>query len=285
MVGFARSRIRRIRDRHTRRGRNRAAFRSPRHSGPRSGPFRDLRVLAHNESVDRREALGARFVDDRDMPMRPVRMSSWIPCGRQSSWNESSSSGVPVTSKTTESGPRSTTRPPKAVAVAISSARLSGVALTFSSRSSRSTASPGGEVRDPEHVDQLVDLLLDLLERVLLAVHAQGDARDAGPFRRADREGVDVEAAPREHRRDPRQRTGLVLDHDAQGALHRRAPLIAVPPAPRAPRTRPSRERRRRRGSSGSTARTGRRGSRRRPCVPRRAPPAAPARALPRSRR
>ena len=77
------------------------------------------------------------------MPTRPVRTSSWIPCGRASSWKASSSSGVPVSSNVTESGPRSTTRPLKASDVEISSARRSGPALTLSSSSSRSTASSG----------------------------------------------------------------------------------------------------------------------------------------------
>jgi hypothetical protein len=51
---------------------------------------------------------------------------------------------------------------------------------------------------DAEHVDELVHLLLDLLERVLAAVDAQGQARDVGPFGRADRKALDVVAATRE---------------------------------------------------------------------------------------
>src|SRR5262249_27530753 len=81
----------------------------------------------------------------------------------------------------------------------------------------------GGELGHAEHVDELVNLLLDLLERVLLAVDAQRDAGDTRPFGRSDGKRVDVEAAAGEHRRDARERSGLVLHHDAQGALHWRA--------------------------------------------------------------
>src|SRR5919197_2545398 len=63
-----------------------------------------------------------------------------------------------------------------------------------------------GELLHAEDVDELVDLLLDLLERMLLAVHAQRDARDVVPLGRADREALDVERAPREHARHAGQR-------------------------------------------------------------------------------
>ena len=78
----------------------------------------------------------------------------------------------------------------------------------------------GDELGHAQDVDELVDLLLDLLERVLGAVDAHGDARDAGALGRADGERVDVEPAAREHRRDPRERSGLVLDGDGDGAFH-----------------------------------------------------------------
>src|SRR5262245_61343238 len=78
----------------------------------------------------------------------------------------------------------------------------------------------GDELRHPQHVDELVDLLLDLLERVLGAVDAEGDAGDARTLCRPDRERLDVEAASREHRRDARERPGAVLDHHGQRVLH-----------------------------------------------------------------
>src|SRR4029079_7505327 len=40
------------------------------------------------------------------------------------------------------------------------------------------------------------------------------------PFRRPDSEGVDVEAAPGEHRRDPGECAGLVLEQNGDGVLH-----------------------------------------------------------------
>src|SRR5712691_1929988 len=57
------------------------------------------------------------------------------------------------------------------------------------------------ELAHPEHVDELVHLLLDLLERMLLAVHAERDARHVVARGRTVREALDVEAAPREHAR------------------------------------------------------------------------------------
>src|SRR5439155_18319148 len=77
------------------------------------------------------------------------------------------------------------------------------------------------ELLDAEHVHEFVHLLLDLLERVLLAVDAERDARDVGAFRGPDGEALDVEAAPREHARDPHQRAWLVLDEDRQRVFHR----------------------------------------------------------------
>src|SRR6185503_10200758 len=78
----------------------------------------------------------------------------------------------------------------------------------------------GDELGDAKHVDELVDLLLDLLERVLRAIDAERDAAHSGPLGRPDGERLDVEAAPREHRRDARERARLVLDGDAQRVLH-----------------------------------------------------------------
>src|SRR4029453_3344781 len=73
---------------------------------------------------------------------------------------------------------------------------------------------------DAQHVHELVHLLLDLLERAVLAVDAQRDARDVVLFRRADGEALDVVAAAREHLRDARERARLVLDEDRQGMSH-----------------------------------------------------------------
>ena len=73
------------------------------------------------------------------------------------------------------------------------------------------------ELDDLDHLDQLVELLGDLLERRLLDVDHDRHPGDVGVLGRPDREGVDVEAAPREQSRDPGQDAGLVLDEDAQG--------------------------------------------------------------------
>src|SRR5204862_187161 len=73
----------------------------------------------------------------------------------------------------------------------------------------------GTELRHPQHVHELVHLLLDLLQRVLAAVDAEREPRDVRPLRRADGEALDVVATPREELRDARQRARLVLELDA----------------------------------------------------------------------
>src|SRR6478609_1370674 len=78
----------------------------------------------------------------------------------------------------------------------------------------------GGELRHAEHVDELVQLLLDLLEGMGLAVDTQRDSRHVVPLGLPDREALDVVAAPREHARDARQRSRLVLDEDGDRVLH-----------------------------------------------------------------
>ena len=78
------------------------------------------------------------------------------------------------------------------------------------------------ELGHAEHVDELVNLLLDLLQRVVLAVDAERDARDAVALGRPDGERVDVEPAPGEHRRDPGERARLVLEEHRDRVLHER---------------------------------------------------------------
>src|SRR4051812_26946563 len=81
------------------------------------------------------------------------------------------------------------------------------------------------QLDDLDDLDQLVQLLGDLLQRRRLRV---GDDRHPGQvrvLRRPDGEGLDVEPAPAEQRRDPGQHTGLVLDQDGQGvAGHQTCP-------------------------------------------------------------
>src|SRR5579884_765354 len=76
------------------------------------------------------------------------------------------------------------------------------------------------ELLDAEHVDELVHLLLDLLERALLAVDAQGDPGDVGTVGRGDREALDVVAATGEHAGDARERARPVLEQDAERVPH-----------------------------------------------------------------
>src|SRR5579862_904807 len=78
----------------------------------------------------------------------------------------------------------------------------------------------GDELRDAEHVHELVHLLLYLLERARLAVDPDGDARHVVALGRADGQAVDVEPAAGEQAGDAHEHSGLVLDEDAQRVLH-----------------------------------------------------------------
>src|SRR5260221_12545911 len=78
----------------------------------------------------------------------------------------------------------------------------------------------GCELRHAEHVHELVHLLLDLLERMRLAVDAQRDPRDVVALGLADGEALDVEAAAGKHAGDARERARLVLEEDGQRVLH-----------------------------------------------------------------
>src|SRR5436190_169657 len=79
---------------------------------------------------------------------------------------------------------------------------------------------PGLELPHAQDVDELVHLLLDLLERLLVAVDAQRDRGDVCPLRRSDRETLDVETPAREQLADAHERAGLVLDEHAQRVDH-----------------------------------------------------------------
>src|SRR5436853_2641058 len=78
----------------------------------------------------------------------------------------------------------------------------------------------GHELRDAEHVHELVHLLLDLLERACLAVDANGDPRDIVPLGRPDCEALDVEPPAREQAGDAHEHARLVLHEDGQRVLH-----------------------------------------------------------------
>ena len=72
------------------------------------------------------------------------------------------------------------------------------------------------ELDDLDHLDQLVQLLGDLLERRVLDVDHDRHPGDLGVLGRADRQGVDVEAAAAEQAGDAGQDAGLVLDEHAR---------------------------------------------------------------------
>ena len=72
------------------------------------------------------------------------------------------------------------------------------------------------ELDDLDDVDQLVQLLGHLLERQLVDVDDDRDARETRHLGHADGEGLDVEAAAGEQPGDAGQQTRLVLDEEAQ---------------------------------------------------------------------
>ena len=73
------------------------------------------------------------------------------------------------------------------------------------------------ELDDLDHLDQLVELLGDLLQRGVLDVDHDGHPRDLLVLGRAHGERLDVEAAPAEQAGDPGQHAGLVLDQHREG--------------------------------------------------------------------
>src|SRR5215204_5193696 len=75
------------------------------------------------------------------------------------------------------------------------------------------------EVADLDHVDQLVQLLGDLVDRVHRPVEGERDARERLVVGRAHGERVDVEPPPREEPGDPGQDARLVLHEDGQDVL------------------------------------------------------------------
>src|SRR5262249_21395848 len=78
-------------------------------------------------------------------------------------------------------------------------------------------------LEDLDHVHELVQLLRDLLERLLLDVDDDRHPRNAGALGRADRERVDVEPARGEQPRDAGEHAGTVLDEHrdrVQVAVH-----------------------------------------------------------------
>ena len=77
----------------------------------------------------------------------------------------------------------------------------------------------GLEIADLDHVDELVELLRDLVDRVGRPVEHDRHAGHRLVLRRPHGERVDVEAASREQARDPREDPGLVLDQHRQHVL------------------------------------------------------------------
>ena len=100
--------------------------------------------------------------------MRPVRTSSCKPCGRTSSWNESTSSGEPMSSKTIASGPEIGDARAEHLGERHQLGPLARGRRDLQERELALDRLARRELLHAQDVDELVHLLLDLLERVLL---------------------------------------------------------------------------------------------------------------------
>ncbi len=188
-------------------------------------------------------------------PIRPVRTSSLIPCGRHELLERVDLLGRAGRARsTTASAPTSSdARRRRPRPCAISSARRSGGALHLDERAARArrprparARSRGARSRACASASR--SARASAASQSTRSVMHETSGRSVGPTARL----LDVEAAPREHGRDPRQRARLVLDERRRACASRRLRLLA-----RRRCTRPCRARPRRRGSSGSTARRG----------------------------
>lgn len=81
-----------------------------------------------------------------------------------------------------------------------------------------------GEVGDLVDADQLVELLGDLLEAHLVGLHDDGHAREALVLGGGHREGLDVEAAARDHAGHAGEHAGFVLHQDGEDVAHHSSP-------------------------------------------------------------
>ena len=130
---------------------------------------------------------------------------------------------VPVISTIIERRVTSTTLPRKISQICMTSRALGAVGGDLEQRQLARDRVGRLEVADLQDVDELVQLLGDLVDRVQRTVERQRDPRQVLVVGRADGQRVDVEAAPREQAGDPGQDAGLVLDEDREDVLAARA--------------------------------------------------------------
>ena len=95
------------------------------------------------------------------------------------------------------------------------------------------------EVVHLDDADQLVELFVDLLDHLIVAVGHERDPRDSRIERFGDRQALDVEAPAAEQPGNAREHAELVLDEDRYGVTHERRLCrtsggdASRPPAPR----------------------------------------------------
>ena len=184
---------------------------------------------------------------------------SLMPSGARTASSACSLSGVPVASRVTVSGLTSTTRARKSSAVCSTWVRSAIGARTLTSSSSRWTAAPPSSSTILMTSISLFSCLVICSSGCALGVDDDRHARQVRVLRGPDGEGLDVEPAAAEQRRDAGQDTGLVLDQHGQRVaghvrpvpLRRRAARRARPGCrrcsrPRRPSATPGRRGRRR---------------------------------------
>ena len=149
----------------------------------------------------------------------PECTSSLTPKGSRTFSSASSLSPLPVASMTTASWETSTTLARNSCTVSRMWRAGGEVGPDLDQQDLALHRGGPVELDDLDHLDQLVELLGDLLQRQLLDVDHDGHPRDLRVLGRAHGEGVDVEAAAGEQAGDPGEDAGLVLDQDGQGVL------------------------------------------------------------------
>ncbi len=150
------------------------------------------------------------------MATRPVRTVSLIPYGRSSSSNATSLVGCSTISNVIAAGADVDDACAEHVGERDELGPAVGRRRHLHEQQLALDRVVAAELVDLEHVDQLVQLLDDLIDRGLRAVDADRDARAILALGGPDRQALDVEAAPREEPRDARQHAGLVLDEHGQ---------------------------------------------------------------------
>ena len=138
-----------------------------------------------------------------------------------SSSKSSSFSGWPSSETVTTSVPTARILPSKICTSSTTWPRVSAVAVHGGEQQLALDRSPGVELGDLHHLDELEQLLGDLLERRRVDVDDDRDAAEPLVLGRRDGQREDVEAPAGEQRRHPGEHAGAVLDEHGQDVVAR----------------------------------------------------------------